>query len=779
MDFDRREFLKLGATTAVVTAAGPVAGAWAREGVGWAKAPCRFCGVGCGVLVGVRKGRVVAVQGDPESPVNRGLLCIKGYSLPRILYGSDRFEAPLLRQGDRFVKVSWERALDTMAAMFQEAIRSHGPESVGAYFSGQSTVFEGYAINKLMKGGIGSNNIEGNPRLCMASAVAGFYSTFGMDGPMGCYDDIELADAFFLWGSNVAEMHPILHARLVERKHQDPGVTIASLQTFSNRSSDDPADVVVIFRPHTDLALANGMAHVMVQEALVNLDFVNRHTVFKRGVEHPHSGTKDTDEYGDAAPSWATYRPFADGGQPMTFDEYKAFLEAYTPERVEQLSGVPAETVRRLARLMGDPERKVMSLWTMGFNQHARGTWINNLVYNLHLLTGKVAEPGNGPLSLTGQPSACGTTRETGALSHLLPGGHFVANPEHRKRAAEIWKVPVERISPKPGYHTVELFRALDRGDLRVLWINTTNPFQTLPNAGRYRKGARKGGDRFVVVSEVYPGETSRQADLILPSAMWVEKEGMFGNTERRTQHWAKMVNPPGQARDDLWQIVELAKRLGHGALFDYGKEPLQKALFEEYRQFGAGRGKDLAPYEVYTRVRGGLRWPVVDGRETRWRYREGFDPYVQEGEDVTFYGNPDGRAAIWARPYEPPAEGPDADYPFWLTTGRVLEHWHTGTVTRRVRELHRAVPAAQAWLNPDDARRLGVQGGDPVRVASRRGEVRARVAVGGRNTMPKGVVFVPFFDEAVLINLVTLDAFCPISKQPDFKKCAVQVTRL
>jgi nitrate reductase NapA len=323
------------------------------------------------------------------------------------------------------------------------------------------------------------------------------------------------------------------------------------------------------------------------------------------------------------------------------------------------------------------------------------------------------------------------------------------------------------------------MFRALDRGDIKVLWINTTNPFQTLPNAGRYRKGARKGGDRFVIVSEVYPSETSRLADLILPSAMWVEKEGMFGNSERRTQHWAQMVKPPGQAKDDLWQIVELAKRVGHGQLFDYGKVPLQKGLFEEYRQFGLGKGKDLAPYEVYARVRGGLRWPVVDGQETRWRYREGFDPYVKKGERVRFYGNADGRAVIWARPYEPPAESPDQEYPFWLTTGRVLEHWHTGTMTRRVLELHRAWPAAPVWLNPEDAKSLAVQTGDRMRVASRRGEIIARAEVGGRNTPPKGTVFVPFFDENVLINLVTLDAFDPISKQPDFKKSAVRVTKV
>ncbi|MGH7769419.1 MAG: molybdopterin-dependent oxidoreductase, partial [Candidatus Binatia bacterium] len=253
----RRDFIKN--SLALAAASGVPADffiameAGAEEAVvdAWKKAPCRFCGTGCGVLVGTRKGKVVAVRGDPEAPVNRGLLCIKGYSLPKILYGRDRYTAPLLRQGDRFVKIGWNRALDIMAGKFKDAIAKYGPESVGAYFSGQSTIFEGYAINKLMKGGIGSNHIEGNPRLCMASAVTGFYSTFGMDEPMGCYDDFELSDTFFLWGSNMAEMHPVLFSRLIERKRQDPGVKIVSMQTFTNRSTDDPADMVMIFKPHS------------------------------------------------------------------------------------------------------------------------------------------------------------------------------------------------------------------------------------------------------------------------------------------------------------------------------------------------------------------------------------------------------------------------------------------------------------------------------------------------------------------------------------------------
>ncbi|MBI2884352.1 MAG: molybdopterin-dependent oxidoreductase [Candidatus Methylomirabilis oxyfera] len=787
MTLSRRELLKTLAGASAAILASPDAllpipqdlAEAAETAEEWKKSPCRFCGVGCGVLVGLREGKVVAVKGDPEVPVNRGLLCIKGYSLPKVLYGRDRYNVPLLRQGNKFVKISWSQALDIMASKFKEAIQKYGPESVAVYFSGQTTIFEGYAINKLMKAGIGSNNVESNARLCMASAVTGFYSTFGMDEPMGCYDDFELTDTFFVWGSNFAEMHPILYSRMVERKHQDPNVKIVSLQTYLNRSTDEPADIVAIFKPHSDLAIANAMAHVIVKEGLINSAFIEKHVTFKKGLTGIGYGVEDNFEFGRAAKSdWKTYSPFADKPQPISFEEYKQFLETYTPEYAEKLSGVPADTIRQIARLLGDPKRKAVSCWTMGFNQHVRGTWINNLVYNLHLLTGKIAEPGNGPLSLTGQPSACGTTREVGVLSHALPGGMFIANPEHRKKTAHIWNIPVEKISPRPGYHTMEMFRALDRGDIKVIWINTTNPFQTLPHVGRYRKGARKGGERFVVVSEVYPSETARHADLILPSAMWVEKEGMFGNTERRTHHWFKMVDPPGEAKDDLWQIVELAKRLELGSLFDYGQAPLQKALFEEYRHFGQGSGKDLAPYDVYAKVRGGLRWPVVEGRETRWRYREGFDPYVKKGEGVRFYGQPDGRAVIWARPYEPPAEQPDAKYPLWLTTGRVLEHWHTGTITRRVLELHRAVPFAAVWINPEDAGALGIKAGDSVRVQSRRGEIVTKAQLDGRNTVPKGVVFVPFFDENVLINLVTLDAYDPISKQPDFKKCAVRIEK-
>jgi nitrate reductase NapA len=301
----------------------------------------------------------------------------------------------------------------------------------------------------------------------------------------------------------------------------------------------------------------------------------------------------------------------------------------------------------------------------------------------------------------------------------------------------------------------------------------------TMPNLNRYRNAAEKE-DRFIVVSEVYPTPTTEIADVILPSAMWVERAGLFGNTERRTQQWNKLVDPPGEAKPDNWQIVEVAGRMGMDYLFNYPSGDLDKELFNEYRRFTLGHGHDLATYETYQQVRG-LRWPVVDGKETPWRYTARYDPYVEKGKGVAFYGNHDkgDKAVIWARPYEPPPEVPDNEYPLWLTTGRVLEHWHTGSMTRRIPQLHRAAPEAYVEMNPVDAAEMRIQNGERVRVVSRRGQIELKVTLNGKGRPERGNVFVPFFDENYLINQLTLDVYCPISKQPDYKKCAVRVEKI
>ncbi len=830
MTMTRRDCIKASAVAAAAAAAGLENTALAQNvvtnaekiGLKWDKAPCRFCGTGCSVMLATKEGRIVASHGDVLSPVNRGLNCIKGYFLSKIMYGEDRLTEPLLRKtngeydknGD-FEKVSWDEAFDIMAQKFKAAIREKGPTSVGMFGSGQWTVWEGYAASKLMKAGFRSNNIDPNARHCMASAVGGFMRTFGIDEPMGCYDDFEAADAFVLWGSNMAEMHPILWTRLTDRRLSADHVKVAVLSVFEHRSFD-LADIPIIFKPQTDLVILNYIANHIIQTGRVNETFVKQHTNFKVGNADIGYGLRPENPLEMAAAN----ADDVNGAVDATFEEYAAFVADYTLDKTHEMTGVPKNRLEELAELYADPNTKVMSLWTMGFNQHTRGVWANNLVYNLHLLTGKISEPGNSPFSLTGQPSACGTAREVGTFSHRLPADMVVNNPEHRAIAEKIWKLPDGTIPEKPGYHAVLQNRMLKDGKLNAYWVQVNNNMQAAPNMMQEGLPGYRNPENFIVVSDAYPTVTAEAADLILPTAMWVEKEGAYGNAERRTQFWHQLVDAPGNSHSDLWQLMEFSKRFTTEEVWpkelldanpDYKDKTLfdvlfangqvdaypltdiegdyanaeaehfgfyvQKGLFEEYAKFGRGHGHDLAPFDDYHASRG-LRWPVVDGEETRWRFREGSDPYVTPGKGVEFYGKPDGRAVIYALPYEPPAESPDDDYPFWLSTGRVLEHWHSGSMTQRVPELYKAFPDAVCFMHPDDAEAMELRRGDQIKVASRRGEIVTRVETRGRNKPPRGLVFVPWFDASQLINKVTLDATDPISKQTDFKKCAVKIER-
>ncbi|MCA9176854.1 MAG: molybdopterin-dependent oxidoreductase [Planctomycetales bacterium] len=782
---DRREFLNatgagaaalLGCTALPILADDPqpqAANHPALRGVTWDKAPCRYCGTGCGVEVGVKENRVVAVRGDEKSPVNKGLLCAKGYHLPGMLYGKDRLTHPLRRDASgKLSKISWDEALNLIAEKFGQTLAEHGPESVAIYGSGQWTIFDGYAANKWIKAGMRSNNIDPNARLCMASAVMGFMTQFQSDEPMGCYEDLDVGDDFVLWGNNMAEMHPVLFSRMLENKRRNPRVRIVDIGTRWTPTSGF-ADLYVEIKPGSDLALANGILHLLLKRNQIDHAFIRENVVFRRGIE-------DLEQigYGCYDDQTESYK-FKDTAQESSLDELRTFLEDYTPEKVSEITGVSVSQIDALATLYGERQRGVVSMWCMGVNQHVRGTWMNNLITNLHLLTGKISRPGANPFSLTGQPSACGTAREVGTLSNRLPADMVVMNAEHRALAEKLWSIEPGTINPQPGLHTVDMFRALARGDVKAMWIQVTNPWVTLPNLNRFE---RKVGDgRFIVVSDIYPTPTTEVADLILPSAAWVEREGMFGNTERRTQHWNRMVDPPGEAKEDAWQIMQVAKRMNMGHLFPWADDDnWHEQMFEEYRAFTVGHGKDLASYDQLRAARG-LRWPVVDGKETRYRYAAGEDPYVKKDSGVHFYkakGYGE-KAAVWLRPYHPPAEVPDDDYPFWLTTGRVLEHWHTGSMTRRVKQLHQAVPAAYVELNRADATKLGVQDGDQVKLVSRRGEIVMAAKIDDRGRPPQGSAFVPFFDESKLVNMLTLDAMDNISKEPDFKKCAIRIEKV
>ncbi|MFK7959733.1 MAG: molybdopterin-dependent oxidoreductase [Phycisphaerales bacterium] len=797
---DRRAFLKMTAMTAATAAVHrdssalslpvlqPTTGADADDGLVWDKAPCRFCGTGCHVQVGVTDGKVVAIAGDQHADVNKGLLCVKGYHVGSILYGEDRLTQPLLRRGDQHVPISWEEAIDVIARRVMDA-----PDRFAIYGSGQWTIPEGYAAQKLMKGGLSNNHIDPNARLCMASAVTGFLATYGVDEPAGCYDDLDACDVVITWGNNPAEMHPVLFSRVIDRRSRGETVRLIDIGTRRTRTTEQ-ADDFLMMQPHGDVAIALGIMQQLIENETWDTSFVSQHCNFRALQE------SEPTLFGEA----------------IDFDIFKQRIARYTPEHVAALSGLSADDIRMLGALFGRRDIRITSLWCMGMNQHTMGTAVNSLVHGVHLLSGHFGRPGDAPTSLTGQPSACGTVREVGTLAHALPGGRVVANAAHREQTEGFWRLPAGRVNPRPGYHTVKMFEQFttpgaEGGDIDTMWVQVTNPGQTLPNLNRLFNRKADLEDKFLIVSDVYPTATTRLADLILPAAMWVEKNGIFGNSERRTQQWFKMVDPPGEARDDCWMTIAVAHRLmelGHPGMktvddafifqitddagnevpaweWDrYYEENVDRQLFEEYRQFTRMKHKNLAPYEEYVASRG-LRWPVVqqdDGswRETRFRFSGFDDPFVPDGEAFSFYHSTskDNRAQIWFHEYTPPPEMPDDEYPMWLGTGRVLEHWHTGSMTKRIPQLTRAMPGAYVEVHPDDAAALNIRNGEIVVVESRRGQVELPVWLDGRGRPPRGTIFVPFFDEGRLINNVTLEAHDPFSKQPDYKKCAARLRK-
>jgi nitrate reductase NapA len=918
MGLSRRDFLKnsvAGATAATVglplSKQAEAAVKAGEAGWQWDKGVCRFCGTGCGIMIATQGGRIVATKGDPDAPVNKGLNCVKGYFNGKINYGKDRLTQPLLRMTNgkfdkkgQFTPVSWEQALDIMEEKMRWAMKEKGPHGLSIFGSGQYTIHEGYTAAKLMKAGFRSNNLDPNARHCMASAVVGFMQTFGIDEPQGNYDDIEHTDTAVLWGANMAEMHPILWSRITDRRLTHDKMKVVNLSTYGNMSSDI-ADLEIIFSPSGDLAIQNFIAREIVKRDAIDHDFVKKYTQYATGPYDIGYGfrPKNADKYASAAEmeiykneqshvidkfeAIAQRKKEGDvveqknAATPMkdwaiSFEDFKAALEPYTLEFTAAVAkGDPDEPMdqfkaklQQLADLYCEKGRKIVSYWTMGFNQHQRGSWVNEQAYMNHLLTGRQCKPGEGAFSLTGQPSACGTAREVGTFAHRLPADMVVMNPKHRAHTEEIWKLPAKTINPQMGSHFVKIMRDLEDGQILFSWTQVNNPWQNTANVNHWIKAAREMNN-FIVVADAYPGVSCKVADLILPAAMINEKWGAYGNAERRTQVWRQQILPPGQARADIWMMLELSKRFklkdvwgeqkipglkaegfedgklpsvldeavkmgyspestlyevlfatpenkkfkwpdnavakGHGNhvcdLLKDGWFP-EKALFEEYRKFGMGHGHDLAPFDIYhdDKVRG-LRWPVVqkEGKwvETPWRNNEKYDPYVAKGSGFDFYGNNGAalvmgdldkagdptkkvdishKAKIYFRPYASPVEKPDANYDLWLCTGRVLEHWHSGTMTRRVPELHRAVPNAVCWINQKDADAKGLKRNDLVWVESRRGKVKVRLETGGRNRVPRGLVYVPWFDEGVLINKVTLDTTCPLSKETDYKKCAVKV---
>jgi nitrate reductase NapA len=713
----------------------------ARAAASWHKSVCRFCGTGCGIQVGIRDGQVVDVRGD-ELAHNQGVICIKGSmnrALPTI---EGRLTVPRIRRDGTWIETSWDEALALVAEKFKQAAAESGPDAVAFYGSGQLFTEESYTANKLFKAGLRTNNVDGNPRLCMASAASGYVQVYGKDEPPGCYEDIDHADCFFLIGANPFECHPPLFERIQRRRRSHRGVHVIVVDPRRTPTAER-ATLHLAPVPGTDLLLLNAMAQVICREGWIDRDFIHKHVRFQ------------------------------DGKETVAFDAFAGFLDQYKPEAVAAELGIAAADIRTAAFKFAR-SKATMSLWTMGINQRTQGTALNTMLNALHLITGQFGRPGATPFSVTGQPNACGGVRDTGTLAHLLPNGRQVTNEKHRREVERLWDVPEGTLSPKPGLDAMSLFRAMETGQVKAALVMCTNPAQSLPSVDRYRKAM---GKCFLAVAEIFAdSETAQVADVLLPAALWIEKEGVFGQGERRYQLIERLLDPPGQCCSDLQILCELADRLGHGKLI---KARTPQDVWDEWRQFSASSYYNFAgmTYQRLKRERG-LQWPCPDEDHpgTPRRYVEGSDPFVPTGAGLHFYGQPDGRAVVLLQPYKPSPEKPTEQYPFLLTTGRVLEQWHTGTMTWRIAELRQSSGPARIEINELDAARLGIRDGDAIELTSRYGSVRGQTRV--TDNLRPGVLFAAFYDVKLLINHVVADHVDPSSKEPEFKVTAVAVRK-
>lgn len=690
---------------------------------------CCYCATGCGVIIETDGVRITGTRGDPDHPTNHGLLCAKGRTLWQTVHTPDRALYPLMRM-DRstpFQRVTWEHLLAESTAHFAKAITRHGPDAVAFYVSGQLLTEDYYVFNKLMKGFIGSNNIDSNSRLCMSSAVAAYKRAFGVDGPPCCYDDIVYADNLFLFGANPAYTHPILFGRLQQAReeHRTRVVVVDPRRT----DTCNLADLHLAIVPGSDVALLTAMLNVLVFEGLLDETFIREHTT--------------------------------------GFEETLARAKSMSLRRAAELCGVSAGDIVKAALWFA--EGATLSLWTMGFNQSTAGVDKNNALINLHLATGQIGKPGTGPFSLTGQPNAMGG-RETGSLANLLPAHRDLANAADRDAMTMFWGGGP--ISPRLGLTATEMIQALEDGRLKALWVVCTNPAVSLPDTQRVRRALENA--EWLMVSDAYhPTDTTRLAHAVLPAAGWGEKEGTMTNAERRIARVRRAVQTPGEALPD-WQIaVRFARALGSALQRDWQAHfayHCAEDVWNEHRRSTAGRDCDVSQlsYAILDTT-GPQQWPFMNEHGTPRLYTEGR------------FHTPDGKARFIPVDFKPVARPVSKAYPFSLITGRVRDHWHTMTKTSRVPALNSHAPVPMLLMHPSDAQAHQLESGELVDVHSELGKVTVPLVV--TTDMKPGVVFLPMHWSAQLapageVNALVFSVVDPISKQPEYKHCPVRVER-
>jgi assimilatory nitrate reductase catalytic subunit len=686
----------------------------------WIPTTCGYCSVGCGMFIGVKDGRAVGVQGDPSHPVNAGTLCPKGLAEHETIHADTRARHPLLRRGRTFERVSWDAAIAEMVSRFRDVQAKHGRDAVGIISTGQLVTEEFYALGKLAQLGLGTRNYDGNTTLCMSTAVSGYKRSFGSDGPPGTYEDLERADVVLLIGANVADNHPILWHRLAANPSKilivvDPRVTKTAML----------ADLHLPLKPRSDLALINGLIHILIESDLIDRDYIAGHTT--------------------------------------GFEALRESVRKYAPDYVSGLTGLPNELIYRTASLYGNARAAFIG-WTMGVNHSSKGTETVNAINNLALITGNIGRSGAAPFSITGQCNAMGT-REAGFTSSL-PGYRRFDSATDRQELANLWRVPVDRLPQERGLAYPDIIEAALERRVRALWIIATNPIVSFPNLGVLEQAL--GTLEFLVVQDgFHPTPTSEVAHLVLPAAIWGEKEGTYTNSERRVSKVNAAVDPPGEARPDFRIFLDVASAMGcRDELFPGWSKP--EDSFNEWARVSAGRLCDYSgmTYESIEAAHG-IQWPfpagAVDPGSTRRLYDDGC------------FQTEDGRARLIPTEWEMFPEPPNAEFPFVLNTGRTVEHWHTRTKTGRVAILERLSPSSWLEMNPRDGRALRLKPTDRVDVVSRRGAVRG-LELRLTETVAPGQVFVPFHWVEANANRATQSAYDPVSREPNYKQCAVRV---
>lgn len=687
----------------------------------WIKTTCGYCSVGCGMLLGIRDGKPVSVHGNPDHPVNLGKLCPKGLSEHYILQAESRARYPLLRKKGKLTRISWDEALETMVEHFRAVQAKHGSDSLGVLSTGQLVTEEFYALGKLVQLGFGTKNYDGNTTLCMASAVSGYKLSFGSDGPPGAYEDIEKADVVFLIGANMADNHPILCQRLERNHHKtlivaDPRVTKTAMM----------ADVYLPLKPRSDMALINGMMHLLIRAGLIDRDYIDRHTT--------------------------------------GFVELERSLEKYTPGYVAGITGLSEEQIYRAALLYGRAKAAFIG-WTMGVNHSTQGTATVNAINNLALITGHIGRSGAAPFSITGQCNAMGS-REA-SFTSSLPGYRKFESEKDRKELASLWSISPDRIPAKRGLAYPDIIEAALAKKIRALWIIATNPLVSYPNVNVLRQ-AFENLDFLVAQDGFHPTPTTSLAHLVLPAAIWGEKEGTYTNSERRVSKVNRAVAPPGEAKPDFDIFLALAEKLGCAEeLFPGWRTPVD--AFNEWKSVSAGRLCDYSgmTYELIERL-GGIQWPFPAGTRKVATTR-----LYEDGQ----YQTESGCANLLPVEWQPFPEPPNAEFPLILNTGRTVEHWHTRTKTAEVPILDHMSPRAWLEMNPKDSARLGLKPHDKVDLVSARSRVRS-IELRITSIVAPGQVFMPFHFAETNSNLVTQSAFDPVSREPNYKQCAVRVER-